>query len=67
MIETTDPLYRWPLLITLEDVYVPDIADLIIDAIRGLDEQVATLTITLAIDAAHWSTGRWNRRVGRWK
>lgn len=60
-------LNYWPLLVTLEDVYVPDIADIVIDSIRELDEQLATLTITIAIDAATWHTGRWNRRVGRWK
>lgn len=52
---------------TQDDRYDPDTADLIIDSIREQGEQVATLTITLAIDAAHWETRRWNRRVGRWR
>lgn len=53
---TNDPsLNYWPLVVAIEDCYNPDVAQYIIDAIAGLDDESAQVTITLAIQAARWN------------
>lgn len=45
-------LLLWPLVVTLEDVFVPNSAAALIKGLRGLDDESLAVTITLwAMDA----------------
>jgi hypothetical protein len=50
---TTNALNLWPLVLVIEDCYVPDSARGLLNALRGLDDESCRVTIQLhAIDAA---------------
>jgi hypothetical protein len=48
-------LIIWPLVITIEDVFVPDAAPYVVEGVAGLDDHTCAVTIALVADAAGYS------------
>ena len=49
----TGSLVLWPLVITIEDVFVPDSAAALVEGLRGVDEQSLATTLEVwAMEAA---------------
>jgi hypothetical protein len=51
----TDNLVLWPLVTTIEDVFVPDAAPYVVEGITGLDDHTCAVTIALVADAAGYN------------
>lgn len=49
-----DTLYDWPLMVDIEDCYIPQSAPHVISAVAGLDDESAAVTLKLAAMAAWW-------------
>jgi hypothetical protein len=45
----------WPLIITIEDVFVPDAAPYVVEGVAGLDDHTCAVTIALVADAAGYN------------
>ncbi len=51
----TDLIYTWPLVVLIQDDYLPDSAPLVVDAIKDLDDGSCKLTFALyAMGAEAW-------------
>jgi hypothetical protein len=51
----TDNLVLWPLVIIIEDVFVPDAAPHVVEGVTGLDDHTCAVTIALVADAAGYN------------
>jgi hypothetical protein len=55
---TSDTFLLWPLVTSVEDYYVPRTAAILIDALRGLDDEACAVMIKLwAMDADQGGLG----------
>lgn len=52
---TPNLLYTWPLVIAVEDCYVPESASYVIDAIKDLDLETCGITLKFAALQANWN------------
>lgn len=45
----------WPVVITIEDVFVPDAAPYVVEGVTGLDDHTCAVTIALVADTAGYN------------
>jgi hypothetical protein len=50
-----DLILPWPLIITIEDVFVPDAAPYVVEGVAGLDDHSCEVTIALFADGTGYN------------